>query len=138
MKKFGFGKKGSEGDDPNRSAIFGSRSAKKSSLAPASSNPYAQTSQPPDPYTQAKYNAGIGALPAGQYGPNPGRGEGYSGGGGGYGSDNKDGGMNGRGPGTDNKYGAGTGTGGGGGGGYGTDRYGSQNGYGADRYGAGA
>ncbi|KAI9878131.1 MAG: Protein transport protein S9 plasma membrane t-SNARE [Pleopsidium flavum] len=138
MKKFGFGKKGSEGDDPSRSAIFGSRSAKKSSPAPASSNPYAQTSQPPDPYTQAKYNAGIGAPPAGQYGPNPGRGEGYSGGGGGYGSDNKDGGMNGRGPGTDNKYGAGTGTGGGGGGGYGADRYGNQNGYGADRYGAGA
>jgi hypothetical protein len=30
MKKLGFGKKGSEGDDPNRSALFGSRSSKKS------------------------------------------------------------------------------------------------------------
>lgn len=139
MKKLGFGKKGSEGDDPNRSALFGSRSSKKSLPAPASSNPYAQNNQPPDPYTQARFNAGIG-VPPGGHGPlNSARGEGYSGrGGGAYGSDNNDGGMNGRGPGADNKYGAGTGAGGYGGGGYGADRYGNQNGYGADRYGAGA
>lgn len=52
MKKFGFGKKGGDGDeDSNRSALF-SRSSKNSSPAPAASNPYAQPSQAPDPYAQ--------------------------------------------------------------------------------------
>lgn len=53
MKKFGFSRKGDDGDDPNRSALF---SRKKSSPAP-SDNPYAQQKAPPnDPYTDtAKY-----------------------------------------------------------------------------------
>ncbi|KAI9679896.1 MAG: Protein transport protein S9 plasma membrane t-SNARE [Caeruleum heppii] len=55
MKKFGLGKKASGGDeDSNRSALFGSRSSKKNSPAPTSSNPYAQpqNAAAPDPYTQ--------------------------------------------------------------------------------------
>ncbi|RYP30154.1 hypothetical protein DL767_006402 [Monosporascus sp. MG133] len=46
MKKFGFGKKGKDGDDdPNRSALFG----KKASPTP-SENPYAQSQSSNDPY----------------------------------------------------------------------------------------
>ncbi|RYP89627.1 hypothetical protein DL770_004274 [Monosporascus sp. CRB-9-2] len=46
MKKFGFGKKGKDGeDDPNRSALFG----KKASPAP-SENPYARSQSSNDPY----------------------------------------------------------------------------------------
>ncbi len=139
MKKFGFKKKDSEGDDSNRSALFGSRSAKKSSAAPASSNPYAQTSYPPDPYTQAKINAGIGASPNGQGRANPDRGGGYAGrDGAAYGSDDKGRAMNGVGSGVDSKNGGGPTTGSYGEGGYGADRYGNQSGYGANRYGAGA
>lgn len=139
MKKFGFKKKDSEGDDSNRSALFGSRSAKKSSSASASSNPYAQTSYPPDPYTQAKMDAGIGASPNGQGRAKPDRGGGYTGrDGGSYGNDNKDRGMSGVGPGVDTKNGGGPTAGDYGGGGYGADRYGNQSGYGADRYGTGA
>ncbi|KAH7364610.1 hypothetical protein BKA65DRAFT_389968 [Rhexocercosporidium sp. MPI-PUGE-AT-0058] len=53
MKKFGFGKKGGDGEeDSSRSALFGSRSSKGSSPAPAASNPYAQPSQAADPYAQ--------------------------------------------------------------------------------------
>ncbi len=53
MKKFGFGKKSNEGEeDSNRSALFGSRSSKNSSPAPAASNPYAQPPQAADPYAQ--------------------------------------------------------------------------------------
>lgn len=134
MKKFGFKKKDSEGDDSNRSALFGSRSAKKSSAAPASSNPYAQTSYPPDPYTQAKSNAGIGAPPGSQGRANFDRGGGYGGSNGGqYGSDNKDRGSDGVGPDVDSKHSGGYGSGG-----YGAGKYGNQSGYGADRYGAGA
>lgn len=48
MKKFGFGKKRSDGEeDPNRSALFGS---KKGSPAPQSDNPYAQSQPGSDPY----------------------------------------------------------------------------------------
>ncbi|KAI1401030.1 hypothetical protein F4819DRAFT_341150 [Hypoxylon fuscum] len=47
MKKFGFGKKHSDGgDDANRSALFG----KKGSPGPASDNPYAQAAPADDPY----------------------------------------------------------------------------------------
>ncbi|KAI4869263.1 hypothetical protein F4820DRAFT_444384 [Hypoxylon rubiginosum] len=47
MKKFGFGKKQSDGgDDANRSALFG----KKGSPGPASDNPYAQSQPANDPY----------------------------------------------------------------------------------------
>lgn len=48
MKKFGFGKKRADGgeEDPNRSALFGS---KKGSPAP-SDNPYAQSQSASDPY----------------------------------------------------------------------------------------
>ena len=47
MKKFGFGKKQSDGgDDANRAALFG----KKGSPAPASDNPYAQSQPADDPY----------------------------------------------------------------------------------------
>lgn len=45
MKKFGFGKKHADGDDPNRSALFG----KKGSPA-QSDNPYAQPQTANDPY----------------------------------------------------------------------------------------
>ncbi|KAL3961598.1 hypothetical protein ACCO45_003121 [Purpureocillium lilacinum] len=56
MKKFGFGKKGGsgdDGDDSNRSALFG---RKKASPAPQSDNPYAQQGPASDPYADtAKY-----------------------------------------------------------------------------------
>lgn len=53
-----FGKKGDGDEDSNRLALFGSRSKSKSPAPPAN-NPYAQPAIPPDPYTQAKMNAGI-------------------------------------------------------------------------------
>ena len=70
MKKFGLGKKGDGDDDSSRRALFGPRSKNKSP-APPTNNPYAQPTAPPDPYTQAKMNAGI--LPPGQQngGPRP-------------------------------------------------------------------
>merc|ERR1711964_562725 len=100
MKKFGFGKKGGDGDDDSsRSALFGSRSSKNSSPAPAASNPYAQPPQAADPYAQDnnKY-ANMGPVgpsgassPAVNRGPSPG---GYAaekyGSGGGYGSNRYD------------------------------------------------
>jgi hypothetical protein len=70
MKKFGFGKKGDDADeDSSRSALF-SRSTKKSSPAPAASNPYAQPPQAADPYAQDtnKY-ANMGSV--GPSGPPP-------------------------------------------------------------------
>ena len=70
MKKFGFSRKGDDGDeDSTRAALF-SRSSKKSSPAPASSNPYAQPPQAADPYAQDtnKY-ANMG--PIGPSGPSP-------------------------------------------------------------------
>src|SRR2546423_3158174 len=57
MGKFSL-KRGDGDDDDSRLALFGSRSKSKSP-APPSHNPYAQPTIPPDPYTQAKINAGI-------------------------------------------------------------------------------
>jgi protein transport protein SEC9 len=57
MGKFSL-KRGDGDEDSSRLALFGSRSKSKSP-APASHNPYAQPTIPPDPYTQAKMNAGI-------------------------------------------------------------------------------
>ncbi|KAH7181655.1 putative ATP-dependent RNA helicase [Fusarium sp. MPI-SDFR-AT-0072] len=52
MKKFGFGKKGDDGDDANRHALFG---RKKSSQSSSSENPYAKQGGK-DPYADdAKY-----------------------------------------------------------------------------------
>ncbi|CAL3968727.1 unnamed protein product [Diplocarpon coronariae] len=112
MKKFGFGKKHGDGDDDsNRSALFGGRSSKNSSPAPAASNPYAQPAQAADPYAQdnnkyanmgsagpsggspyqqARQNYGIpGGLPAGpgRAGPPPAVNRGPSPNPGGYGSE---------------------------------------------------
>lgn len=122
MKKFGFGKKGDDGDDSNRNALFGSR--KKSSQPPPSDNPYAQQGGN-DPYADnAKYahvspyqqaRSGLGAPggapggPGGRGGPpqqsNP------------YGGAPPNGGYNSQPP-----------------AGYGADRYGSGGGYGGNRY----
>merc|ERR1711977_540098 len=101
MKKFGFGKKGGDGDDDSsRAALFGSRSSKNSSPAPAASNPYAQPPQAADPYAQDnnKYaNMGpVGPSGASPYqqarqnyglpsGPGAARGQGSKYGPGGYG-----------------------------------------------------
>lgn len=53
MKKFGFGKKNDDGEDINRSSLFGSR--KKATGLPPSENPYAQQGSN-DPYAdQTKY-----------------------------------------------------------------------------------
>lgn len=145
-----FSLKKSDGDeDSSRLALFGSRS-KARSPAPPSQNPYAQPTVAPDPYTQAKMNAGI--LPA--QGPPPqGRGApqapgGYGGLGqpapGGYGRDNRYGGpQNGYGgenkpggpsPGAysqDQKFGA---PGGGrGAAGFAPNQYAGQNGYGGNK-----
>ncbi|MCJ1257257.1 Protein transport protein S9 plasma membrane t-SNARE [Lignoscripta atroalba] len=147
MKKFGFGKK-DDGDDANRSSLFGSRSKNKSPN-PAAANPYAQSIAANDPYTQAKISAGVGGFSngpnnsstAGPYGgaashlPNRG-GSGFMSGGN-YAADNKVGGGNG----ADNRYGGGNGRegkngNGYGGGGYGSEKLGAQSGYGEDRYGA--
>ena len=135
MKKFGFGKKGEDGEDSNRLALFGSRSKSKSPAPTA--NPYAQpTGVPPDPYTQAKmkvYNppAPSSASKSRYDEPNGG---GYAGGNR-YGTDDKASEKNGYGGANsnDNRYGAQSG--GYGGGGYGADRYGTSGGYGGDRYG---
>lgn len=127
MKKFGFGKKGDDGDDANRNALFGSRK-KGSTSAPQSDNPYAQQGAQgaADPYADsAKYAnvtpyqqarsqlGGGGGGGAGGVGGAPGATQqdpsGRAGGYGGYSSD---------------KYGSG--------GGYGSNRY--ENNAGADRY----
>ncbi|KAI9828774.1 MAG: Protein transport protein S9 plasma membrane t-SNARE [Thelocarpon impressellum] len=148
MKKFGMGKKaagGDEGEDSNRSALFGSRSGKKSAPGPASSNPYAQPQDgaAADPYVQDnnKY-------------ANMGGGYGGGGGGGGYGGPGSSSGgaspaprgslggpvrPGGNGPSRNGSSGGPTGgaPGGYGGPGYGADRYGNQGGYGGDKYGSG-
>lgn len=121
-------KKGDDGEDANRSALF-SRSSKKSSSS-ASDNPYAQQSGGGDPYAdENKYanmtpyqqaKAGVsntrpgGGLPSGPAsGQRPG----------GYGSPSP--GPNGTGG---SAYGARQSSG------YGNDRYGSGGGYGGNRY----
>ena len=134
MGKFGFGKKGDDGEDSNRLALFGSKSKNKSP-AP-SSNPYAQPTIPPDPYTQAKmkvYNPQAPQLSNNTYDAPNGAGYGVENP---YSTDNKVRANNGYGgmSGNDNKYSAQSG--GYGGGGYGSDRYGSNSGYGASRYGS--
>ncbi|KAI9803966.1 MAG: Protein transport protein S9 plasma membrane t-SNARE [Piccolia ochrophora] len=127
MKKFGFGKKGSDADeDSSRSALFGSRSSKNASPAPASSNPYAQAPNPAsDPYAQDtnKY-AGMGQNFNDQGRSSGGRPGPARGGSGGPPS-------NPRGQSNDNRYGASsTGYASGG---YGSDRYGQQSGYAGKR-----
>ncbi|KAI9684179.1 MAG: Protein transport protein S9 plasma membrane t-SNARE [Trizodia sp. TS-e1964] len=122
MKKFGFGKKSSTGDDnddANRNALFGSRSSKSS--APASSNPYATAAAPQDPYSQDnnKYS-GMGKPFSAERGvaqlPPPAEDKARSGG---YGGRDAGGSV-------------------GSGGGYRDDKYGNAGGYGAaDRYGGG-
>jgi hypothetical protein len=136
MKKFGFGKKGDDGDeDSNRSALF-SRSSKKSSPAPAASNPYAQPPQAADPYAQDtnKY-ANMG--PVGPSGPSPyqsARQQTYgglpSGPGAGRGGLPTGPGPN-RGPSPGSAYGRAAPSNGSG---YGAEKYGSGGGYGANRY----
>jgi hypothetical protein len=138
MKKFGFGKKGDDGDeDSARSALF-SRSSKKSSPAPAASNPYAQPPQAADPYAQDtnKY-ANMGSV--GPSGPSPyqaaRQGYGLAGGpGAGRGGLPSGPGPN-RGPSGGgspapaySRAPASTGSG------YGAEKYGSGGGYGANRY----
>ncbi|KJZ79063.1 hypothetical protein HIM_01214 [Hirsutella minnesotensis 3608] len=96
MKKFGFGKKGDDGDDPDRNALFG---RKKSTAAPAADNPYAQqggndpyadTAKYANvtPYQQARSGLGEGPRQGGPpAGPSPsGYGAERYGSGGGYGS----------------------------------------------------
>lgn len=68
-----FKKKGEDGEDSSRSALF-SRSKSSKSTAPSQSNPYAQPNVPPDPYTQAKMSAGIIQQPQQSSGPPPGYG----------------------------------------------------------------
>ncbi|KAK2065802.1 hypothetical protein LY76DRAFT_498851 [Colletotrichum caudatum] len=77
MKKFGFGKKGGDdGDDANRSALFGRKSKSPASgnenpyaQAPAGNDPYAQDGNKfagMTPYQQARAGAGApGGLPGG-------------------------------------------------------------------------
>ena len=121
MGKFGFGKKGDDGEDSNRLALFGSKSKNKST-APSTST-YAQPTIPSDPYTRAKmkaYNPPGAQSSSNQYdSPNGG---GY-GGDNSYGADNKGRGNYGSGGmmGSDNKYGA--------------EKYGNNSGYGTNRYG---
>ncbi|KAL7794601.1 t-SNARE protein [Trichoderma ceciliae] len=61
MKKFGFGKKGDDGDDGNRNALFGSR--KKNSTPAPSENPYANQGAN-DPYAEQTKYANMGARPS--------------------------------------------------------------------------
>lgn len=125
MKKFGFGKKGDDGDDPNRSALF---SRKKASPAPQSDNPYAKQPQAVadpyadtakyanmTPYQQARGNLSSGGPPGGAPGPDPRAGNTYGA---------RSPASNGGGPGAPPPAG------------YGADRYGSGGGYGSDRYGS--
>ncbi|KAI1849246.1 hypothetical protein JX265_008657 [Neoarthrinium moseri] len=132
MKKFGFSKKSDDGDDSNRSALFGS---KKGSPAPAS-NPYAQSGQndpyaPSQPmtgaqatykqYQQASYSGG---LPSGPRGGGPGLPGGPRGGPGAPPLNrNASSASNETAP---PPYSGGAG--------YGSDRYGASGGYGSNRY----
>ena len=120
-----FKKKDEDGEDSNRRTLFG-RKSKNESPAPAAKNPYAAPVAPPDPYTQAKMNAGIIQPPTQQAQPqqsgyNQTRPQGQQnpygppqGGYGGYG-DNKFGPPQGQQPPS----------------GYGADRFGNDKGYGA-------
>ena len=148
MKKLGLGrKKDDDGDDSNRSALFGGRKS-KSPAPPAASNPYA-VNTPADIYNQAKAKAGVpgyvnrqpspappsaqqggyGGAPPGQQG----RG-GYGGRNGGYPDDKK---LNPYGNEKQSASNGGMGDGSRKEGEYGADRYGAQSGYGGDRYGSG-
>ncbi|KAK1600473.1 uncharacterized protein LY79DRAFT_664755 [Colletotrichum navitas] len=112
MKKFGFGKKGGDdGDDANRSALFGRKSKSPASgnenpyaQAPAGNDPYAQDGNKfagMTPYQQARAGAGVGAPGGLPGGPRAGAG-----------------------------YGAPPPAAGG----YGAEKYGAASGYGANRY----
>ncbi|POR35401.1 Protein transport protein SEC9 [Tolypocladium paradoxum] len=137
MKKFNFGKKGDDGDDASRNALFG---RKKASPAPQSDNPYAQQGAN-DPYADsAKYanvtpyqqaRAGLGSSqrpPGGQPpagagpGPGPGVGPGPGPGAGAAGAGGRP--VAAYGPGSHAPPSNG----------YGADRYGSGGGYGSNRY----
>lgn len=130
MKKFGFGKRGDDGDDANRSALFGRR---KNSPAPLSDNPYAQQGADPyadeqklakmTPYERAKVGTGYGpgASPAGGKAATPGGPPGPRGAG--YGNPQSRGPNGGDYDDPPPRYG------------YAPDPYGSGRGYGADRYG---
>jgi protein transport protein SEC9 len=137
MKKFGLGKKNEGDEDSGRQALFGSRSKNKSP-APPTNNPYAQPAAPPDPYTQAKMNAGI-IPPARQNGGSPlppGAGRGLPSGPsmkGGFGNMNPPNDPRTR-YGGGEKFGAPSG-GYGAGGGYGDNKYGNPGGYGQDKFG---
>lgn len=145
-----FKKKDEDGEDTNRLALFGSRSKNKSP-APPTTNPYAASTAPPDPYTRAKMNAGIIQPPTqeqspqqGGYGqarpPPQGQSNPYGAPQGGYGSQGGYGAQGGYGsqPGYgaqgsyggygDNKFGQAPGQPQGG---YGPNRYGNDRGYGA-------
>jgi protein transport protein SEC9 len=138
MKKFGLGKKGDGDGDSGRTALFGSRSKNKSPAPLASNNPYAQAT-PPDPYTQAKMNAGI-IAPIPQNGgprPPPGAGRGLPSGPSmknGYGGGKPPTGPQGNYAG-DERFGA-TSGGYGTGGGYGDNKYGNTAGYGQEKFGS--
>ncbi|KAM0339482.1 hypothetical protein ACHAPU_010929 [Fusarium lateritium] len=115
MKKFGFGKKGDDGEDASRHALFG---RKKSSNSVSTDNPYAKQGGK-DPYADdAKYanvtpyqqaRAGINNGPGGPGGPGA---QSYNA------PPPAQGGQNSQPP-----------------SGYGADRYGSGGGYGGNRYG---
>ncbi|PNY27873.1 Protein transport protein SEC9, partial [Tolypocladium capitatum] len=131
MKKFGFGKKGDDGDDASRNALFG---RKKASPAPQADNPYAQQGAN-DPYADsAKYanvtpyrqaRSGLGGSPRPPGGQPP-AGASPAGPGGRPGDAYGSGSPAPPSHGTD--YGASRPAG------YGADRYGSGGGYGSDRY----
>ncbi len=140
MKKFGLRKKSEGDEDSGRRALFGSRSKNKSS-APPTNNPYAQPTAPPDPYTQAKMNAGI--IPSAQESagprPPPGARGGLPGGpsgrndyGGGALSNVSQGDY------SDNKKFEALSGGYGRGGGYGNEKFGNAAGYGQDKFGSAA
>ncbi len=139
MKKFGLGKRSERDEDSGRLALFGSRSKNKSP-APPSTNPYAQTVAPPDPYTQAKMNARImpPAQPTGGPRLPPGAGRGLPSG---PSMKNGPGGTPAQNDlikadhGDDRKFGAPSG-GYGSGAGYGEDKYGNAGGYGQDKFGS--
>lgn len=125
MKKFGFGRKGGDDDDANRSALF---SRKKSSPAPQSDNPYATQKANGDPYADDQKYGNMTAYqqaktglnqPGGPPGPPPSY---TSRAGSSYGAPTS-------GP-RDNAYS----TPPAGNTGYGNDKYGTGGGYGSNRY----
>lgn len=113
MKKFGFGKKGDDGDDVDRNALFG----RKKSAPPSADNPYAQQSAN-DPYADGAKYANVTPYQQARSGLNSAP---RSGGppGGFAGPQRPDGG---------NSYGGPAPSG------YGVERYGSGGGYGSSRY----